>query len=160
LLPDNPDWRWLLARSDSPWYPHLRLFRQASDASWDAVLSTVSAELLRTLPPPTFASAAEALRHQSLQRMAWDQADRWCQTALAADPNCTEALTLLAIMAAHSGQSSRQSSCSGKSRGSSPVNPYAISNHGNALNEMGHRAEAVQRYDQAILLRRRFTQKP
>ena len=155
LLPDNPDWRWLLARSDSPWYPHMRLFRQASDASWDAVLSTVSAELLRTLPPPAVASATEALQYAELayQRMAWDQADRWCQTALAADPNCSEALTLLAIMAAHSGQLQSAEQLFGRIARLDPANPYAISNHGNALNEMGHYAEAVQRYDQAILLR-------
>lgn len=155
LLPDNPDWRWLLARSDSPWYPHMRLFRQASDASWDAVLSTVSAELLRTLPPPAVASATQALAYAELayQRMAWDHADRWCQTALAADPNCSEALTLLAIMAAHSGQLQSAEQLFGQIARLDPANPYAISNHGNALNEMGHYAEAVQRYDQAILLR-------
>src|SRR5262249_35210202 len=34
LLPSNPDWRWMLERSDSPWYPTARLFRQKSDANW------------------------------------------------------------------------------------------------------------------------------
>jgi len=29
LLPPNPDWRWLQAREDSPWYPSLRLFRRS-----------------------------------------------------------------------------------------------------------------------------------
>ncbi|NJM27424.1 MAG: glycosyltransferase family 9 protein [Pseudanabaena sp. RU_4_16] len=28
ILPFSPDWRWMLARDDSPWYPTMRLFRQ------------------------------------------------------------------------------------------------------------------------------------
>lgn len=36
-LPDKPDWRWMLERSDSPWYPTMRLFRQTSRESWDEV---------------------------------------------------------------------------------------------------------------------------
>ncbi len=34
LLPYVPDWRWLLGRSDSPWYPTMRLFRQKSFGDW------------------------------------------------------------------------------------------------------------------------------
>jgi glycosyltransferase involved in cell wall biosynthesis/tetratricopeptide (TPR) repeat protein len=40
-----PDWRWLLDRDDSPWYPSMRLFRQGPDESWDGVLDTVFADL-------------------------------------------------------------------------------------------------------------------
>jgi tetratricopeptide (TPR) repeat protein len=38
LLPFNSDWRWLLQRDDSPWYPSLRLFRQNRAESWDDVI--------------------------------------------------------------------------------------------------------------------------
>ncbi|HEX4368859.1 MAG TPA: tetratricopeptide repeat protein [Rhodopila sp.] len=41
-----PDWRWMLDRTDSPWYPTMRLFRQPSDGDW----------------PPVFAAMARALR--------------------------------------------------------------------------------------------------
>ena len=50
LLPYNPDWRWMLGRSDSPWYPNMRLFRQKHIGAWAAVLDEVGAAL-RTLPP-------------------------------------------------------------------------------------------------------------
>ena len=36
-LPANPDWRWLLERADSPWYPTMRLFRQSSWGDWPGV---------------------------------------------------------------------------------------------------------------------------
>jgi tetratricopeptide (TPR) repeat protein len=37
LLPYAPDWRWLLGRDDSPWYPSARLFRQSRPRDWDGV---------------------------------------------------------------------------------------------------------------------------
>ena len=45
LLPFDPDWRWLLDRSDSPWYPTLRLYRQPRPGDWEAVLQSVLADL-------------------------------------------------------------------------------------------------------------------
>lgn len=40
------DWRWLLDRDDSPWYPTIRLFRQRTRGDWDSVLQ----EMARALP--------------------------------------------------------------------------------------------------------------
>jgi len=45
LLPYVPDWRWLLDRDDSPWYPTMRLFRQARRGDWDEVVARVAREL-------------------------------------------------------------------------------------------------------------------
>jgi len=41
LLPSAPDWRWLLTRSDSPWYPTMRLFRQKISGDWGGAISEV-----------------------------------------------------------------------------------------------------------------------
>ena len=51
LLPFNPDWRWLLKRDDSPWYPTLKLYRQIRPGDWRELLSRVRADLLRTFRP-------------------------------------------------------------------------------------------------------------
>ena len=45
LLPYIPDWRWLLNRDDSPWYPTARLFRQNTRGIWDDVITSVRAAL-------------------------------------------------------------------------------------------------------------------
>jgi tetratricopeptide (TPR) repeat protein len=44
-LPFVPDWRWLLDRADSPWYPTMRLFRQTVPGKWEDVFARMSAEL-------------------------------------------------------------------------------------------------------------------
>src|SRR5439155_9433108 len=41
------DWRWLLDREDSPWYPSLRLFRQSRPGDWAGVFGRMAAELLQ-----------------------------------------------------------------------------------------------------------------
>ncbi len=45
LLQDPPDWRWLLDREDSVWYPSLRLFRQPAPRAWQPVIERVAGEL-------------------------------------------------------------------------------------------------------------------
>ena len=47
LLPFNADCRWLLDRSESPWYPSATLYRQASSGDWRGVLARVAADLNR-----------------------------------------------------------------------------------------------------------------
>jgi hypothetical protein len=54
LLPFVPDWRWLLERTDSPWYPSAKLFRQAARGDWSEPLAHVNEELsifLNSGPP-------------------------------------------------------------------------------------------------------------
>jgi Flp pilus assembly protein TadD len=44
-LPFAPDWRWLLDREDSPWYPTMRLFRQRTWGDWNEVIARIAREL-------------------------------------------------------------------------------------------------------------------
>jgi hypothetical protein len=49
LIPKAADWRWLLDRSDSPWYPTARLFRQGKPGAWDPVISEIRSALAEWL---------------------------------------------------------------------------------------------------------------
>jgi hypothetical protein len=53
-LPFAADWRWMQKREDTPWYPTMRLFRQASIGDWDGVFERIAHNLSRvraTVPP-------------------------------------------------------------------------------------------------------------
>jgi len=45
LLPFAPDWRWMLGRDDSPWYPTMRIFRQSQPGDWAGVLKRAASAL-------------------------------------------------------------------------------------------------------------------
>jgi Flp pilus assembly protein TadD len=57
MVPFSPDWRWMLGRDDSPWYPTLRLYRQPARGDWDQVIARVAADLSERA-----AASAAALR--------------------------------------------------------------------------------------------------
>jgi hypothetical protein len=44
-MPLASDWRWLLEREDTPWYPTMRLFRQRDLGDWDGVIERITAAL-------------------------------------------------------------------------------------------------------------------
>ena len=45
MLTANPDWRWLLSQTKSPWYPSVRLFRQVWGGGWDSVILKIGGEI-------------------------------------------------------------------------------------------------------------------
>jgi ADP-heptose:LPS heptosyltransferase len=47
LLMHVPDWRWMIGREDSPWYPHTRLFRQLERGNWETPVLKLTDELRR-----------------------------------------------------------------------------------------------------------------
>ena len=47
-LPVGADWRWLLERVDSPWYPTMRLFRQTRFRCWSDVFERMAGQLARS----------------------------------------------------------------------------------------------------------------
>jgi hypothetical protein len=56
LIPVNTDWRWMLDRSDSPWYPSVRLFRQREFGHWEPTLDEVRHSLRDRLGPQHLAA--------------------------------------------------------------------------------------------------------
>jgi tetratricopeptide (TPR) repeat protein len=61
LLPKHSEWRWLLERNDSPWYPTATLFRQRNPGDWHEVARQVAAALLQMLSSRRIRDAAAVL---------------------------------------------------------------------------------------------------
>ncbi|HEY3919045.1 MAG TPA: tetratricopeptide repeat protein [Stellaceae bacterium] len=82
LTPWVSDWRWLLGREDSPWYPTMRLFRQARGETWPIVIQRVAGELdaaikgdaARLMP---FRAAGEKRAAQAAEIIAALEKQRW-----------------------------------------------------------------------------------
>jgi tetratricopeptide (TPR) repeat protein len=100
LLPFAPDWRWLLERDDSPWYPTMRLFRQPAPGDWAAVFSDVARELHvfaarapTRLAPEALAADREAniaLGASAFDRNEFDVALAAFERVRALDPSCAK----------------------------------------------------------------------
>ena len=67
-LPFTPDWRWLLDRQDNPWYPTMRLFRQAAAGDWHGVFDRIAEAVRQRLTRPArlrvYASKSQVLARQ------------------------------------------------------------------------------------------------
>jgi hypothetical protein len=60
MLPHAPDWRWMTKRHDSPWYPSVRIFRQADPGSWEEVVREVASSLYKEVQTTHRSRPAEA----------------------------------------------------------------------------------------------------
>lgn len=60
MLPNPPDWRWMLERSDTPWYPTMQLFRQPESGDWESVINEITQKVkwLLDLPREPFTMRA------------------------------------------------------------------------------------------------------
>jgi tetratricopeptide (TPR) repeat protein len=83
LLPEPADWRWLVNRSDTPWYPTMRLFRQPKQGDWRSALDAVKRELGRfaRTPKPLSATHASASRAPIVPINAPVKRDNVCRAA-------------------------------------------------------------------------------
>ena len=109
LLPFNPDWRWLLGREDSPWYPSARLFRQGRWGDWDEVFERVAQALRertrRRLPEriPIQVSVTDLLERTLLEEIQRGRAEEsWAALRNAGLPETDEVGQLVGqLKAAH-----------------------------------------------------------
>src|SRR5262249_55668023 len=129
LLPFVPDWRWLLDRDDSPWYPTLRLFRQPQRDDWASVFAKIERELRSLLdreliqsdqrkassftitpsgyiPQPAPASATVNLQSALAlhRRGQLAEAEEICRNILKVAPDHFDAIHLLGITLLQRGQ--------------------------------------------------------
>jgi tetratricopeptide (TPR) repeat protein len=155
LLRSVSDWRWMLTREDSTWYPTARLFRQTAAGGWDGVVARVDAAL-DALPPDGRPATTPAEQVQiavgHLQAGWLDDAAAACRRALAAEPEHAEALHLLGLVFYQTGRLTEADGLIGRSLALVPDNAAALNNHGLVLCDLQRPAEALRCFDRALAL--------
>ena len=112
-----PHWTWLTDRSDSPWYPSMRLFRQTERGNWDGVFSEIAAALQARATEPSSSPGLRADARGSGQ-----------PAIQAAQPGTLEPLIQEAVQAHHRGELGRAKQLYGQVLRSEPRNTTALAN--------------------------------
>ncbi|SEC96814.1 Predicted O-linked N-acetylglucosamine transferase, SPINDLY family [Rhizobiales bacterium GAS191] len=158
MLAFSPDWRWQTERSDTPWYPALRLFRQESPGAWDGVLRRIGEELSaqaaasRPTGPPLDVGAllSEAIAEREAMRGA--EAERLARRILASELAHRPALNLLGVLREEAGDHKEAADLFARLAELTPDDAEAHYNLGTVLAALDRVEEAIERYRQAIAL--------
>jgi tetratricopeptide (TPR) repeat protein len=162
-------WRWLLERTDSPWYPTMRLFRQKTLGDWTGVVREVLSEAkahigrparsrvelnsrgdIATQPPQaTLVMLQEALDQHNHGRLV--EAIGTYNRVLSFDPRQFDALHYLGVALAQAGRCQEALVPLAKALGYQPNNAVARNHYGNALAGLGRYEEAIESYERASL---------
>ncbi|MEG3933551.1 tetratricopeptide repeat protein [Microcoleus sp. T3_B1] len=155
LLAFSPDWRWLLEREDSPWYPSARLFRQHQRGDWEDVFDRV-AEALGAVAAafvPSDSADAEFRLGVDLQQQAdFGGAIKCYERAIAIDPNYAAAHSNLGVVKQQSGRLTEAIAHYRQALAIDGNLAETASNLGSALAEAGETAEAIAEYERALSL--------
>ncbi|MEG5039441.1 MULTISPECIES: tetratricopeptide repeat protein [unclassified Microcoleus] len=155
LLAFSPDWRWLLEREDSPWYPTARLFRQHQRGDWEDVFDRV-AEALGPVAAgfvPSDAADAEFRLGVDLQQQAdFGGAIECYERAIALDPNYAAAHSNLGVVKQQAGRLPEAIAHYRQALAIDGNLAETASNLGSALAEAGESEEAIAQYERALSL--------
>ena len=158
LLPWMPDWRWLLARDDSPWYPSLRILRQPHYRDWASVVATLTQDI-QELAAPTSAAGQRRLAHaHALVEQGRSVLER-NEPALAAPafwralrdcPTLARAASALAITAFRAGHTHAAVMQGVRACRQNPTDPESWSNCGAYFKAIGDLGQALQYQQTAV----------
>jgi tetratricopeptide (TPR) repeat protein len=143
LLALSPDWRWLLKREDSPWYPSMRVFRQTVRGDWDGVFERVAAGIRKLLPARLPAGSPEPRPQGKIVPPS-------AKTAPAPD---TATMLALAMQHHRSGQAYQAEKLYRQVLQAEPGNTDALGYLGSLQLSQGKFAEAAASFQQVLRLR-------
>ena len=156
VLAFSPDWRWLLEREDSPWYPTARLFRQSHRGEWEGVFERVTEALENAVSQECVQADladAELIRGRNLQQQGQFRGAIECyERAIAIDPNNSIAYSNLGVIKQQQGELVEAIANYRQALAIEPNLAEVLSNLGSALADAGETTEAIAAYDRALIL--------
>ncbi len=149
LLPYISEWRWLLDREDTPWYPSMRLFRQSSPGDWAGVMSAVQKELAQLLDGRGFScrSGIDLLRAGNIAEAERLFAAAATQKPDDAEVHCNHGVALDAL-----GHHDEAIDCYRRALLLKPDYMQAVHNMGNAYISLGKQGHAQRCFEHALEL--------
>ena len=163
LLPFIPDWRWFLDTSESPWYATMRLFRQPAAGDWQSPITAVSEALKSLLEGPSMDGSHQAscndllIQAESLRSSGDHKAARAvCRRALAAAPDCYEALFFLGLIEMDAARHAEAIVFFEQALTIKPADPRCLNNLGLAYHRLGQLTAAESAFQAAIASRPDF----
>ncbi len=147
-----PDWRWLLDRSDSPWYPTMTLYRQNKRDDWDGVFERIARDLAGLSPG---AGADEAVLREAIgfhHQGDFDQAERRYKEILDKQPDHFDAKHLLGVVRLQQGRHDEAFASIGAALRTNPNSAVALSNLGLVLSKLGRPEEALASCAKALAI--------
>ncbi|MDX2241352.1 MAG: tetratricopeptide repeat protein [Leptolyngbyaceae cyanobacterium bins.302] len=169
LLPFAPDWRWMVHREDSPWYPSLRIFRQPIAGDWASVLqqvqegleSSTHAPILPPNPQSPLRSVAQptpnptqllttALQHYQTGDLV--EAERSLRLVLQQQPDQPDALHVLSVILCQTKRFAEAIALIRQLVDLQPEFAEGWRNLGGALQEQDEFEQAIASYQQALKL--------
>ena len=152
LLPFVPDWRWMLDRNDSPWYPTARLFRQPKIGDWHSVFIEVKQALIEFMESQKKLEEKFNLAYQYYQQNNLVEAEKICRRILKEKPQDFQVLHLLAVLENLAGRNEIAIQLLNQVITLCPNYSQAYSNLAKVMKNEGHLEEAIAHYQTAISL--------
>jgi tetratricopeptide (TPR) repeat protein/GR25 family glycosyltransferase involved in LPS biosynthesis/ADP-heptose:LPS heptosyltransferase len=167
LLRAVPDWRWLLERETTGWYPTARLFRQSRTGDWDELLARAAAAFRQFAASPAPRGSLvgdwredsspdvpwlldEAMAHHQNRRL--EEAERLYLDILKVEPDHFDVTHLLGVVRHQQGRDAEAVELTGAAIKKNPRSAPALLNHGAALSALKRHEEALASYDAALRL--------
>jgi tetratricopeptide (TPR) repeat protein len=156
LLPWVTDWRWMLEREDSPWYPTMRLFRQKRDTNWTKIIARVEKELRAVVdgdaaPLMPFKAEGERRAAQAAAIIAIETAQATAPAATTRQMTPGQAL-VLAEQKRRSGFLADADELSRRAIAADPDNAEAAHMLGIIAHQSGKLGEAIEHVRRAIAI--------
>ena len=158
LIYFSPDWRWMLDRDDSPWYPSMRLFRQPKCDDWQAVIRRVAHELKKTIKEheSTFETAIDAgfeIATQKYKKGSHSPSMEPLQSNVHIDQKIAWKLHDLGVAACQKGDHQQAKTLIGQALSMDSQTPLFHYNFGRVCASLGEPQTAIDAYRRAIHLR-------
>lgn len=154
LLPEAADWRWLVERDDSPWYPQARLFRQRAGGTWPSLVETVRDALEARACPnwPADDAGWQELGNRAIRERRFPLAVCALRRAVELQPQDAGLLNDLGNALCEIDDHAEAESVFLRSLQLRPSYAEARSNLGTALRALGRLSEAEEEYRKALAL--------